>query len=153
MVKVQAQSHFAKKVELDGYRFDSQKEATFYQRYVKPSGYKFECQKNFVLMDKYEGLGVVNLKRTAYKADFVIYNEDRSIKHVYDVKNGFSDYAIDKKAKLKFNMFARLYGLPVEVVVIRAHDFKATITGATKKLEPVVKTDVSYDWQDVVKTS
>lgn len=28
MVKVQAQSHFAKKVELDGYRFDSQKEAT-----------------------------------------------------------------------------------------------------------------------------
>lgn len=36
-MKVQAQSHFAKKVELDGYRFDSQKEATFYQRYVKPS--------------------------------------------------------------------------------------------------------------------
>ena len=91
---VQAQSHFAKKVELDGYRFDSQKEAAFYERYVKPSGYKFECQKNFVLMDKYEGLGVVNLKRTAYRADFVIYNEDGTPKHVYDVKNGFSDYAI-----------------------------------------------------------
>lgn len=147
-MRVQAQSHFAKKVELDGYRFDSQKEAAFYERYIKPSGYKFECQKK---LDKYEDLEVVNLKRTAYRADFVIYNEDGTLKHVYDVKNGFSDYAIDKRAKLKFAMFARLYGLPVEVVVIRAHDFKATITGATKKLEPVVKTDVSYDWQDVVK--
>ena len=81
-MRVQAQSHFAKKVELDGYRFDSQKEAAFYERYIKPSGYKFECQKNFVLMDKYEGLGVVNLKRTAYRADFVIFNNDGSIKHV-----------------------------------------------------------------------
>lgn len=153
MVRVQAQSHFAKKVELDGYRFDSQKEAAFYERYVKPSGYKFECQKNFVLMDKYEGLGVVNLKRTAYRADFVIYNEDGTPKHVYDVKNGFSDYAIDKRAKLKFAMFARLYGLPVEVVVIRTHDFKVTITGATKKLEPIIRTNVSYNWQDIVKTS
>lgn len=150
-MRVQAQSHFAKRVELDGYRFDSQKEAAFYERYIKPSGYKFECQKNFVLLDKYEDLEVVNLKRTAYRADFVIYNEDGTLKHVYDVKNGFSDYAIDKRAKLKFAMFARLYGLPVEVVVIRAHDFKATITRATKKLEPVVKTDVSYDWQDIVK--
>ena len=75
------------------------------------------------------------------------------MKHVYDVKNGFSDYAIDKRAKLKFAMFARVYGLPVEVVVIRTHDFKATITGATKKLEPVIRTNVSYDWQDIVKTS
>ena len=66
MVRVQAQSHFAKKVELDGYRFDSQKEAAFYQRYVKPSGYKFECQKNFVLMDKYEGL-----RRGQFKEDSV----------------------------------------------------------------------------------
>lgn len=153
MVRVQAQSHFAKKVELDGYRFDSQKEAAFYERYIKPSGYKFECQKNFVLMDKYEGLGVVNLKRTAYRADFVIFNNDGSIKHVYDVKNGFSNYAIDKRAKLKFAMFARVYGLPVEVVVIRTHDFKTTITGATKKLEPIIRTNVSYDWQDIVKTS
>ena len=150
-MRVQAQSHFAKKVELDGYRFDSQKEATFYQRYVKPSGYKFDCQKNFVLLDKFEGLGVVNLKSTVYRADFVIYNEDGSLKHVYDVKNGFSNYAIDNRAKLKFAMFARLYGMPVEVVVIRAHDFKATITGSTKKLEPVIRTSVSYDWQDVVK--
>lgn len=152
-MKVQAQSHFAKKVELDGYRFDSQKEAAFYRRYVKPSSYKFECQKNFVLMDKYEGLGVVNLKRTAYKADFVIYNEDGSLKHVYDVKNGYTEYAIDQKSKLKFSLFARKYGIPVEVVVMRKNYFNVAILGTTKKLEPIIRTDVSYDWQDVVKTS
>ena len=105
------------------------------------------------LMDKYEGLGVVNLKRTAYKADFVIYNEDGSIKHVYDVKNGYTEYAIDQKSKLKFSLFARKYGIPVEVVVMRKNYFNVAILGTTKKLEPIIRTDVSYDWQDVVKTS
>ena len=104
-------------------------------------------------MDKYEGLGVVNLKRTAYKADFVIYNEDGSIKHVYDVKNGYTEYAIDQKSKLKFSLFARKYGIPVEVVVMRKNYFNVAILGTTKKLEPIIRTDVSYDWQDVVKTS
>ena len=151
MVRVQAQSHFAKKVELDGYRFDSQKEAAFYQRYVKSSGYKFECQKNFVLMDKYEGLGVVNLKRTAYKADFVIYNEDGSIKHVYDVKNGYTEYAIDPKSKLKFSLFARKYGVPVEVVVMRKNYFNVAILGTTKKVKPVPMVNIDYDWQDIIR--
>ena len=151
MVRVQAQSHFAKKVELDGYRFDSQKEAAFYQRYVKSSGYKFECQKNFVLMDKYEGLGVVNLKRTAYKADFVIYNEDGSIKHVYDVKNGYTEYAIDPKSKLKFSLFARKYGVPVEVVVMRKNYFNVAILGTTKKVRPVPMVNIDYDWQDIIR--
>lgn len=150
-MKVQAQSHFAKKVKLDGYRFDSQKEATFYQRYVKPSGYKFECQKNFVLMDKYEGLGVVNLKRTAYRADFVIFNKDGSIKHVYDVKNGYTEYAIDQKSKIKFSLFARKYGVPVEVVVMRKNYFNVAILGTTKKVRPVPMVNIDYDWQDIIR--
>lgn len=37
--RTHAASHFGKKVVLDGFKFDSLKEATFYQRYIKPSGY------------------------------------------------------------------------------------------------------------------
>ena len=138
-------------MELDGYRFDSQKEAAFYERYVKPSSYKFECQKNFILMDKYEGLGVVNLKRTAYKADFVIYNKDGSLKHVYDVKNGYTEYAIDQKSKIKFSLFARKYGIPVEVVVMRKNYFNVAILGTTKKVRPVPMVNIDYDWQDIIR--
>ena len=48
-MKNKAGTHFGRKVELDGYVFDSQKEADFYQRFIKNSGYQFEVHPRFVL--------------------------------------------------------------------------------------------------------
>lgn len=64
-------------------------------------------------------LELVKLRQTVYKSDFVVYDKVGSIKHVYDVKNGYTEYAIDQKSKIKFSLFARKYGIPVEVVVMR----------------------------------
>lgn len=46
-----AASHFGKKVVIDGLKFDSMKEASFYQLYLKPSGYQFTTQERFTLLE------------------------------------------------------------------------------------------------------
>lgn len=142
-------SHFGRRVELDGQKFDSIKEAQFYSRYIKPSGYAYRCQERFTLLETYT-LELIRLRQTVYKADFVIYDEGR-IKHVYDVKNSLSRYNIDEKSRLKFQMFARKYGVPVEVVVPRAGGFLVAILGTTKKIEPVLMTGIDYDWQQLIR--
>ncbi len=109
-----AASHFGKKVVIDGLKFDSMKEASFYQLYLKPSGYQFTTQERFTLLETFP-LELVKLRQTVYKSDFVVYDKVGSIKHVYDVKNGYTEYAIDQKSKIKFSLFARKYGVPVEV--------------------------------------
>ena len=40
-----------------------------------------------------------------YTPDFVIYDEDNSILHVYDVKTSLSDRGVDSGAKLRFIMW------------------------------------------------
>ena len=39
-------NHFGKKVEVDGYKFDSEKEANFYLRFVKTCGKRYEVHKS-----------------------------------------------------------------------------------------------------------
>lgn len=108
------------------------KEASFYQLYLKPSGYQFTTQERFTLLETFP-LELVKLRQTVYKSDFVVYDKVGSIKHVYDVKNGYTEYAIDQKSKIKFSLFARKYGIPVEVVVMRKNYFNVAILGTTKK--------------------
>lgn len=58
-------------------------------------------------------------------------------------------YGIDQGNKLRFRMFAVRYGVPVEAVVILAHEFKTIAQGVTKPLndkEPLHKTDLNYSW-------
>lgn len=148
--RTHAASHFGKKVALDGFKFDSLKEATFYQRYIKPSGYIFTCQQRFTLLDTFT-LELIKLRQTAYKADFVVYDENGELKHVYDVKNGYDEYSIDKKSKIKFSLFARKFKIPVEVVVLRSNHFDAAVIGTTKKVKPTSKQNIDYDWQDLFK--
>ena len=138
-----AASHFGKKVVIDGLKFDSMKEASFYQLYLKPSGYQFTTQEF--------PLELVKLRQTVYKSDFVVYDKVGSIKHVYDVKNGYTEYAIDQKSKIKFSLFARKYGIPVEVVVMRKNYFNVAILGTTKKVRPVSMVNIDYDWQDIIR--
>lgn len=44
---------FRKKVVIDGLKFDSMKEASFYQLYLKPSGYQFTTQERFTLLETF----------------------------------------------------------------------------------------------------
>lgn len=58
-----AASHFGRRVELDGQKFDSIKEAQFYSRYIKPSGYVYRCQERFTLLETYT-LELIRLRQT-----------------------------------------------------------------------------------------
>lgn len=127
-------NHTAKKVTVGSFTFDSQKEANFYLKFIKNSGYKHEIHPSFLIKDKV-ALGGVNLTRISYAPDFVIFDDYGKIKHVYDVKTSINtQFGADTAAKLRFNLFARKYGVPVEVVVPRVNDFKMKIYGLTKNV-------------------
>lgn len=138
------------RVELDGYVFDSQKEADFYTRFVRGSGLQYTIHPKFVLEPLQELPRDKRLKigEESYKPDFVIYKNNK-IAHVYDVKNSFGIYGIPDGVNKKFKKFARRYGIPVEAVVVRRHDFKVIAWGITKKrkpTQPLVCTNLQYDW-------
>ncbi|WP_334427203.1 MULTISPECIES: DUF1064 domain-containing protein [unclassified Levilactobacillus] len=135
------------KVSLDGYTFDSQKEADFYMRFVKPSKLQYTIHPRYVLSPLTQ-VGNVKVSQIAYKPDFVIYNGDE-IAHVYDVKNSFGVYGIDASVKLRFKLFLLSQGIPVEAVVVRKHDFKVIAQGITKQrkpTQPFVCNNLQYDW-------
>lgn len=152
MAKKRAGTWFGEKVKLDGYTFDSQKEAAFYLHFIKDSGYEFDVHKSFQLHPIIEMCnGILRLRSSSYTPDFVLYNEDGSIAHVIDVKNSFNTtYAIDAAASLRFKMFAYKYKVPVEVVVPRVKSFRVKVLGSTKKFEPVTKTDFNYTIEELV---
>ncbi len=148
-----AGTHFGRKVELDGIVFDSQKEADFYQRFVKNSGYQYEVHPEFIL-EKPTKI----MQKISYKPDFVIYDRNGKILHVYDVKASLDGrYGASLDAKNKFNLFTRRFGKHVEVVVPRKNDFKMRFFGlksnvntrhVTRKGKPQfydIMTDLNYD--------
>lgn len=135
------------KVRIDGYVFDSQKEADFYTRFVRDSGLQYTIHPKYVLTPLTE-LGKVKASQISYKPDFVIYKYGK-ISHVYDVKNSFGVYGIDGSVKLRFKLFLLTQGIPVEAVVVRKHDFKVIAQGITKQRKPthpLVCTNLHYDW-------
>lgn len=135
------------RVKLDGYTFDSQKEADFYVRFVRDSGLQYTIHPKYVLSPLTE-LGQVKASQISYKPDFVIY-KDGKVSHVYDVKNSFGVYGIDGSVKLRFKLFLLKYGIPVEAVVVRKHDFKVIAQGITKQrksTQPLVCDNMQYDW-------
>ena len=122
--------HFGKRVVYDGYTFDSAKERDFYVKFIKPSGLRFEVHPNFKIIDKFM-VGGTYVRGVWYKPDFVVYDHDGEIKHVYDVKPSVDSQGTDTAAKLRFKLFEKRYRIPVEVIVPRKHDFKMTILGIT----------------------
>lgn len=138
------------KVILDGFTFDSEKEAQFYERFVKRCGLPFEVHPRFTLHELQEIEGG-KISSISYSPDFIIFNHDGTWKHVIDVKNSHGMYGIDQSNKLRFRLFAMKYGHPVEAVVIRKNDFKVITQGVTKPLndkEPLVVSDFNYHWKD-----
>ena len=87
------------KTKVDGIIFDSQKEANFYTRFVKDSGYKYEVHKPYILLNKFVVKDNINIRGLKYTPDFIIYDKQGKILHVYDIKNSFTVYGIDQAAQ------------------------------------------------------
>lgn len=139
------------KVKLDGYTFDSAKEAYFYRAFVKPSGYDFEVHPNFRLMDCTSLRKTAKITSISYKPDFIIKDKNGYWMHVLDVKNSFGPYGIDVSNKLRFRLFAAKFQYPVEAVVVRKFDFKVVTQGVTKTLpgqDALITTNFDYHWMD-----
>lgn len=142
-----------KKVQLDGYTFDSIKEAQFYTRFIKNCGFKYRIHPRFILQPL-TPLSVGKMSQVAYTPDVVIYSEYGTMMHVYDVKNSFGAYGIDTGNKLRFKWFTSVWSIPVEAVVIRQHDFKTIAQGVTKMrkiTEPYITKTVNYDWKEATR--
>ena len=122
--------HFNKWIVIDGYKFPSEKEANFYLRFIKTCGKRYEVHKSFELISKFS-VGGYKQRSITYTPDFVIFDADGRIEHVYDVKSGINQRAVDTAAKIRFKLFSLKTGLPVEVVVPRKHDFKMKLYGFT----------------------
>lgn len=90
--------------------------------------------KRYQLVTKFP-VGGFNQRGITYAPDFVVYASDGSIEHVYDVKSGINQHAVDTAAKLRFKLFALKTGIPVEVVVPRKHDFKMKLFGFTTNFQ------------------
>lgn len=106
--------HYGRKVKLDGYTFDSQKEAAFYAAYIKNCGKKYAVHPQYQLMPIYDA-GMARVGAIYYRPDFVVYGPENVIEHVYDVKTSVDYKGADPSAQLRFKLFWRKYGIPVEV--------------------------------------
>jgi len=140
--------HYGKKIKEGDITFDSQKEYNFYKKFLENSGHDIVVHDKFRLLEKNIINDEISIRGITYKPDFVVLDKDDSIKHVYDVKNSFGAYGVDRGAGIVFKLFAKQYGIPVEVVVVRTHDFKTKILGTTKKYEIQYHNNVNYDWRD-----
>lgn len=137
------------KVLVDGYWFDSQKEALFYELFVKDSGYRFEVHKPYRLHSVVD-LDGARTRSLKYTPDFVLWNTDGSYAHVYDVKNDLSTYGLNAAARLRMTLFTGIYKQPVECVVPRRNGFKVGVPGLTTARsmtkDPLEVQSVDYDW-------
>jgi hypothetical protein len=157
-----------KKIELDGYTFDSEKEANFYLRFLKGQvpQEQLSVHPHFVLAEKKAIKQGVNVNSIRYTPDFIVYDKFMNVLHIYDVKNSLGDYGIDNGNRLTFRLFAMNQGVPVEAVSILAHSFRSVAVGVTKPLNgkwsfnkakrgikqsgkpPIERRDVWYNWKE-----
>ena len=129
-------NHFGKRVHYKDWDFDSKKERDFFIQFIESSGKKFKVHPSYKVVEKFP-VGGYNQRGITYAPDFIVYSDDGSVEHVYDVKTGIGQQAVDTAAKLRFKLFSLKTGLPVEVVVPRRHDFKMKLYGFTTTFQDV----------------
>ena len=141
-------NHFGKKVHYKDWDFDSIKERDFFIQFIESSGKKFKVHPSYKIIDKFP-LGGYNQRGITYAPDFVVFDDEGAIAHVYDVKTGINQRAVDTSAKLRFKLFSLKTGMPVEVVVPHKHDFKMKLFGFTN---PKIQTShACYDRHKNIK--
>lgn len=133
--------------------FDSQKEFLFYQRFLEKydddpnSKFVVKAHPSYSILSSFEIEPGLKFRGMKYTPDFIIENRRGDILHAYDVKNGFSAYAIDVACRLRFKLFTERYGVPIECVVVRKNDFKVKIFGTTKQTKIHTFGGIDYDWR------
>ena len=105
---------------------------------------------SYPIIDSFELEPGLKIRGARFTPDAIIEDRQGNILHVYDVKNGFSAYAIDAACKLRFKLFTERYGIPVECAVVRKSDFKVKVFGTTNKTQEHIFKDVNYDWRKAV---
>ena len=98
-------NHFGKKVPYKDWTFASEKERDFFIRFIENSGKRFKIHPSFKLVDKFP-VGGYNQRGITYAPDFVVYDDYGAIEHVFDVKTGINQRAVDTSAKLRFKLFS-----------------------------------------------
>ena len=109
----------AKKVMVDGIKFDSKAEAAYYQ--IHKTGVEsgvIKMQVPFILQEKFRLNGKA-FREIKYIADFVFYDKEGNILKVVDVK-GETTPVFNLKAK----MFAKMFGR--EIVLAKFNYSKKT---------------------------
>lgn len=110
--KVNYSKYGAKKVEVDGIKFDSKKEANRYQvlKLMEQAGaiQNLELQKKFELIPSFKIDGKI-IRGISYKADFCYYENGRYV--VEDVKGYRTEVY-----KLKSKLFAYKYGFQIKEI-------------------------------------
>lgn len=107
-IKPEKESKYkSKKVEIDGIKFDSKREANFYL-YLKSfekSGIilSINLQPEFILQESFKHVDSGNIKKISYIADFDVLYRD-GIKIIYDIKGMPTPEALIKR-----KMFLKRY--------------------------------------------
>lgn len=141
--------HFAQKIVIDQIRFDSKREATFYQNFVKGKVSFFDYHPKFVIDEQFR-IGGRMMKSKTYVPDFLIYDEEGNWAHVIDIKTGFSFKAIDSGTRDKFRLFAKFYHFPVEIIVPSTKTFRVKILGLVGGFDDIHMSNLSYSVRDLI---
>lgn len=147
--------NYGKKTEYNNCKFDSLKELTFYQRFCEEydnpeSKFVVKVHPSYDIIDKFEIAPGLIFRSAKFTPDIVITDYQGNLLHVYDVKNSFTAYGVDAAAKLRFKLFTKRYGIPVECVVVKKNSFKVKVFGTTKKTEIHEFTNFEYDWKEAL---
>lgn len=118
MVATTYNKYHNKKIIIDGHKFDSKKEANYYNqlKLLQRAGLirDLELQKTFILQPSFK-LNNITRRQIVYKADFTYFsNEDNKI-HVIDVKG--SKNIITEEFKIKKKLFEYKYGIEIEIII------------------------------------
>lgn len=101
--------YLAKKVTIDGHKFDSRAEADYYMLF-KQQGTEFKLHERFEILPKLHIFGKTYSKRV-YTPDFTVYEHDKLVEAI-DVKG----YKITADASLRMRAFIAKYEVPVYIV-------------------------------------
>ena len=107
-----------KKVEYDGYTFDSIREKNYYikLKLLEKAGKikELELQKEYELQPSFK-LNNKTYRSIKYRADFVYYDNRDEKEHIIDIKG--SKKILTKDFKIKQKLFAYKYKKEIEVII------------------------------------
>ena len=109
------QKYNAKKIEIDGQKFDSNAEARYYYNLKAQGITNFKTQESFVILDTLR-LGDKTRSKRVYTPDFTFYDDQGQLIKVVDVKGGSA--TLTEASSLRMRVFIDRYKIPVTVATL-----------------------------------